>query len=254
MRPHTQSLAATFLCLCSSVVTWGQEVPAPVSSSAPEQEQSQNATPQLQPGTPSQGTTEDPPDKRIFGVLPNYRTANETGVYTPITTRQKFNIGFKDSFDYPLLLLAAATAGYGQLINSNPSFGQGLAGYGRRIGTSYADQVIGNMLTESIYPTLLHEDPRYFRRGSGSVWSRTWYAATRVFVTRTDSGGTRFNFSEVLGNATGVAIANAYYPDGRTAGANVGRLGQQIGIDSVSQVLKEFWPDVKRRFFQKDTK
>jgi hypothetical protein len=191
-----------------------------------------------------------PPDKRILGVLPNYRTANETAVYTPITAKQKFTIASKDSFDYPLILLGAAIAGLDQLHNSTPAFGQGAAGFARRFGTSYADQAIGNMMTEGLFPTLLHEDPRYFRRGTGSKWSRAYYAATRVFVTHTDAGNLRFNYSEVLGNATAVAISNSYYPDGHTVGANVLKLGEQIGIDAASQVLKEFWPDVKRKFFQ----
>ena len=212
----------------------------------------QNAdTPPAPPPPPQQpGQTEPPPpDKRIFGVLPNYRTANSTAVYMPITVKQKFTIASKDSFDYPLLGLAAVIAAWGQADNSHPEFGQGWAGYGRRVGTSYADQAIGNMMTEGIFPSMLREDPRYFRRGYGTVWSRTWYAATRVFVTRTDSGGTRFNFSELLGNATGTAISNAYYPDTRDVGDNVEKLGSQIGIDAVSQVLKEFWPDVKRKLF-----
>ena len=214
----------------------------------------QDSTPTPTPGPPvlQPGQTEatpPPPDKRVFGVLPNYRTANATAVYMPITAKQKFTIAAKDSFDYPLVGLAAFIAGYGQLDNSHPAFGQGWAGYGRRVGTTYADQAIGNMMTEGIFPSLLHEDPRYFRRGYGSVWSRTYYAATRVFVTHTDSGGTRFNFSEVLGNATGTAISNAYYPDDHTVGDNVEKLGSQIGIDAISQVLKEFWPDIKHKLF-----
>jgi hypothetical protein len=200
---------------------------------------------------PAQQGQQEPLDKRIFGVLPNYRTANETAVYMPITTQRKFIIATKDSFDYPLVALAGAIAGLGQLTDENPSFGQGMAGYARRLGTGYADQVMGNMMTEAIFPTLLHEDPRYFRRGYGSKWSRTLYAAARVFVTRTDSGGTRFNFSEVAGNAVGVAISNAYYPDSRNAADNAERWAEQIAIDSVSQILKEFWPDIKRKLFQR---
>jgi hypothetical protein len=205
-----------------------------------------------QPGPAQPGQTETqppPPDKRIFGVLPNYRTANATSVYTPITPKQKLAIAAKDSFDYPLLGLAAFLAGYGQLTNEDRSFGQGLAGYGRRVGVEYGDQAIGNMMTEGFFPIMLHEDPRYFRRGYGSFLSRTWYAATRVFVTKTDAGGTRFNFSEIVGNATGTAISNAYTPDQRTVGDNVETWWAQIGIDSVSQVLKEFWPDVKHKLF-----
>lgn len=194
--------------------------------------------------------TQEPPDKRVLGVLPNYRTANETLVYTPITAKQKFIIGSKDSFDYPLVLLGGAFAGLGQWTNQNPSFGQGMAGFGRRLGTAYADQAIGNMMTESFFPSFLHEDPRYFRRATGSKWSRTGYALTRIFVTRTDSGGRRFNYSEVLGNATAVAISNSYYPENRAAGENAAKLGELLGTDAVSQVLKEFWPDIKRKIFR----
>jgi hypothetical protein len=200
-------------------------------------------------------TQEEPPDKRAFGVLPNYRTVNEAEAYAPITVKQKFAIASKDSFDYPLVLLAGALAGLGQLTDQNPSFGQGMAGFGRRLGTAYADQAIGNMMTEALFPSWLHEDPRYFRRGDGPKWSRTYYALTRIFVTRTDAGGRRFNFSEVVGNATAVGISNLYYPDGRSAGQNVAKLGEQLATDALSQVLKEFWPDVKRKVFHrhKDT-
>jgi len=209
---------------------------------------------QVQPGQTETGpgqteTGPPPPDKRIFGVLPNYRTANETAVYMPITPKQKLTIAAKDSFDYPLLGLAAAIAGEQQWANTNASFGQGWAGYGHRVAVEYADQAIGNMMTEGFFPIMLHEDPRYFRRGYGPFWSRTWYAATRVFVTKTDAGGTRFNFSEILGNAAGTAISNAYTPDQRNVGDNIETWWTQIGIDSVSQVLKEFWPDVKHKLF-----
>ena len=221
---------------------WAQQDPSVAPPSPPSA-----ATPApIQPGQ-----TQEPPDKRVFGVLPNYRTANETAVYTPITTKQKFTIGLKDSFDYPLVLLAGAFAGLGQLTNQHPQFGQGLAGFGRRLGTGYADQAIGNMMTEAIFPSLLREDPRYFRRGYGSVGSRTWYALTRVMVTRTDSGGRRFNFSEWVGNATGVAISNAYYPDEHSVLDNAGKLVEQVGTDAISQVLKEFWPDIKHKLFHR---
>jgi hypothetical protein len=223
------------LLACTFAVLGQEATPPPVAN-----------PPSIQPG---QTETAPPPDKRVFGVLPNYRTANESAVYTPITAKQKFTIAAKDSFDYPLVGLAAFIAAYGQWDNSHPEFGQGWAGYGRRVGTTYADQAIGNMMTEGIFPSLLHEDPRYFRRGYGSVWSRTFYAASRVLVTKTDAGGARFNFSEVVGNGVGTAISNAYYPDDHTVGDNVEKLGSQIGIDAISQVLKEFWPDIKHKLF-----
>lgn len=190
-------------------------------------------------------------DKHVFGVFPNYRTTDGSLPFAPITAHQKFTIGLKDSFDWPNYLVSGAFAGLYQLENQNPSFGQGARGYAHRFATSFGDQAIGNLMTEGVFPSLLHEDPRYFRRGTGSVLSRLGYAATRVLVTRTDSGGRRFNFSEFLGNSAGVALSNAYYPGTRDVSSNVEKLGVQIAADAFSQVLKEFWPDVKRRWFHK---
>ena len=188
---------------------------------------------------------------RVFGVLPNYRTADASQEGTVLTAHQKLVIASKDSFDYPLVFLAGALAGLGQLTDQQPSFGQGMKGFGHRLATNYADQSMGNMFTEGVFPVLLHEDPRYFRRETGPIKSRAFYALTRVMVTQKDSGGARFNYSEWLGNASAVAISNAYYPDTRTFADNGAKLLMQVGTDAVSQVLKEFWPDIKRKLFHK---
>ena len=102
-------------------------------------------------------------------------------------------------------------------------------------------------MTEGVFPTLLHQDPRYFRRREGTGRSRLSYAIGRLFITRTDSGKTQFNYSEVVGGATFLAISNAYYPDGRSVGNNMGRYAVQLSFDAASNVLKEFWPDLKRK-------
>lgn len=205
------------------------------------------------PGTlpaaqPSGDTGQAPIDKRIFGVLPNYRTANESAVYRPITTKRKFYIATKDSLDYPSYVLAGFFAGLAQIDDTHSDFGQGLPGYGRRYITAVADQVIGNYMTEAIMPTLFKEDPRYFRRGHGRKWARAAYAATRVFITRTDAGGSSFNYAEIVGNGLTAGIGNTYYPTERTFLDNFQRFYSQVGTDALSQVLKEFWPDLKRHF------
>ena len=203
------------------------------------------------PIRPSEAQPAKEPDKRVFGLLPNYRTAEETGTYVPITSHQKLTIATKDTVDYPLFLFGAGFAGLAQLSGQHAGFGQGVKGYAHRYATAYADQAIGNYLTEGLLPSLFHEDPRYFRRGSGrgGVWSRTGYAASRIVVTRTDSGRTRFNFVEVAGNGISAGIANAYYPSERGFNDNFQRLYVALATDAVSQILREFWPDVKRKFF-----
>jgi hypothetical protein len=192
-------------------------------------------------------------DKRVFGVFPNYRTTDGSVPFQTITSKQKLTIGLKDSFDWPVYLTGGAFALLYQIENQNPSFGQGMKGYARRYGTALADQVIGNMMTESFMPILLHQDPRYFRIGkrrSGKLY-RAAYAASRIFISRTDSGGQQFNYSEWLGNAAAVAISNAYYPDTRTVGDNIERLGIACATDAFSQEMKEFWPDVKHFLFHR---
>jgi len=220
--------------------------PATADSDSPVQ-------PAKNPPDAAAGQQPEQQDKRVFGVFPNYRTADGTVPFQSISEKQKFLIGLKDSFDWPVYLTSGAFAALYQLENQNPSFGQGMKGYARRYGTALGDQIIGNMMTESIYPSLLHEDPRYFRLGKsgGSTLRRAEYAATRIFVTRTDSGGRAFNFSEWLGNASAVAVSNAYYPDTRTASDNIERLAIACATDAFSQVLKEFWPDVKHVLFHR---
>jgi hypothetical protein len=189
----------------------------------------------------------DSTDKRLFWIIPNYRTFPEQDHYQPIPIKEKFKIARDDSFDRGTIALAAAFAGEGQLSNSNRSFGQGAEGYGHYFATAYADLVIGDFMTEAIYPSILHQDPRYFRRGTGSGWSRLGYAAGQIFWTRTDSGGKQFNYSEIVGNSTAVAISTAYYPEGRDVGSAVSKLGTQVGVDMVGNILKEFWPDIHRK-------
>jgi hypothetical protein len=189
--------------------------------------------------------------KRILGIIPNYRTSPSLRNYEPLTTREKFKIASQDAFDRGTIVLAALFGGQGQLTNANPSFGQGGAGFARYFGAAYGDFVIGDYMTEAVFPTLLHQDPRYFRRGTGSGWSRLRYAAGQIFWTHRDSGATQFNYSEIIGNSTAVAISNAYYADNRTVGDAVSKLGIQLGVDMAANILKEFWPEVERKLRRK---
>jgi hypothetical protein len=194
---------------------------------------------------------DDTGGKRILWIIPNFRTSPTLNPYSPISPGEKFKIATQDALDRGTIALALAFAGESQLSNSNQSFGQGVKGYAHYFGTAYADFVIGDYMTEGIYPSLLHQDPRYFRRGKGSGMSRLGYACSQIFVTHNDSGKSAPNYSEVLGNATAVAISMSYYPDNRDAKDAVSKLGSQLGVDMVSNVLKEFWPDISRKFSKK---
>lgn len=212
-----------------------------------QQAASLDPTLQQQPTPPPGG----PQHKRIFGIIPNYRTYPTLKDYEPISSGQKFRIFAQDTFDRGSFMLAGAFASKGFIANDTPSFGHGVEGFSKYYAAGYADVAIGNFMTEAIYPAMLHQDPRFFRRGTGSGWSRTGYAVGQIFWTRTDSGRMQFNYSEVAGNLTAAGIATAYYPDNRTVGSVVSKWAIQIGIDMASNLLKEFWPDLDRKLSRK---
>jgi len=201
-----------------------------------------------QSGTAAPTDSPEPEAKRLLGIIPNFKTSPTLQNYKPLTTREKFSLASQDAFDRGTVALAVLFAAQGQLGNGNRSFGQGTEGFAKYFAASYTDYFIGDYMTEGIFPTLLRQDPRYFRRGKGSGLSRLGYAAGQIFWTHTDSGGAQFNYSEVVGNSTAVAISMAYYADNRTPSDAVSKLGVQLGVDMASNILKEFWPDLSRKF------
>jgi hypothetical protein len=215
----------------------------PVSGKAPDDSITAQTTTSNGIGDPNSVNS-----KHILWIIPNFRTTEMLHPYTPISASEKFKIARQDTFDRGTVALAALFAGESQLSNSDPAFGQGVKGYARYFGTAYADFAIGNYMTEGIFPTVLHQDPRYFRKGRGSTFSRLAYSAGQIFLTHGDNGHTEFNFSEVLGNSTAVAISMAYYPDNRDVGDAVSKLGSQLGVDMASNIIKEFAPDIYRKF------
>lgn len=198
-----------------------------------------------------QQSSDDESPKRIFGIVPNFRTAPMPVPYKPVSTKEKYKLARQDALDRGTFVLAGLFAAQSQLTNSNPSFGQGAAGYARYYGTSYADFFIGDYMTEAIYPSFLHQDPRYFRRGTGGVWSRFGYSVGQIFITHGDNGRTQFNASEILGNSTAVAISMAWYPENRDVTDGISKLGVQLGVDMASNILKEFAPDIMGKFRHK---
>lgn len=190
--------------------------------------------------------------KRIFWIIPNYRAVSANCQLPPLSVKDKFVLATEDSFDYSAFIIAGMVAGYSMATKAYPEFHQGAAGYGRYYWHSFVDQAVGNYFTEAIVPSLTREDPRYYTLGHGGFVHRTGYAISRLVVTRTDSGGKSFNFSEIVGNGAGAALSNAYYPQvERTAGNTVSKWATQVGIDGIANILKEFWPDIRRDVFHR---
>jgi hypothetical protein len=195
----------------------------------------------------------NPKNDRIFLVIPNYGTVEHpTANVPPLTVKQKFKTGAEDAFDTYSIPLAGVVAAISQAKNDDAAWGQGWGAFGKRYAATYADTVIGSFMTTGVYPSLLHEDPRYFRMGSGGFKKRSWYAVTRLFVIRTDAGKHEFNYSEFLGNATAAGISLTYHTSQeRNFSSFAGDYATQIAIDAFANQLKEFWPDIRHKLHHK---
>ncbi len=188
--------------------------------------------------------------KRILGIIPNFRSVSADQKLPPLSPKDKFVEAAQDSFDYSSIFLPAAVAGYDDARKATPEFGHGGIAYGRYLWHTAADQTIENFTVEAIFPVLTHEDPRYYTKGRGGFVKRTGYALSRVMITRTDNDKETFNISEIAGAATGAAISNAYYPGPeRTVGNTMETFGTSVGIDAVTFMFHEFWPDINKAFF-----
>jgi hypothetical protein len=191
------------------------------------------------------GTSND----RLFFALPNFLTLENAGQVPPLTAGQKFKVVFRGSFDYVMYPWYGFLAGLSQAENSEPGYGQGAEGYAKRYGAAFADGTIENFMTQAVLPSILHQDPRYFQLGHGSFAHRTFYAVSRNIVTRTDSGHSQFNYSEVLGGAAAAFMSTySYHPAADQTVANTTKVwGTQFGYDALTLVVKEYWPDIRRK-------
>jgi hypothetical protein len=271
--PETAKVFRRFalLIICALAIISGafaqQETPSQPPPAAP----AQNSTTPAPPDQKDQKTPQEPKkttdesvgkskleketgtvNDRIFEVLPNYGTVESANKLPPLSSGQKFRIASASVFDWAAYPFNGVLAAVAQAKNDPKEWGQGWGAYGKRYGASFADNSIGTFMTVAIFPSMLHEDPRYYQMGKGSFSKRFPYALSRLFVTRTDSGTTRFNYSESLGNASAAALSNIYHTDeDRTAARNASTFAFLILYDGLANELKEFWPDIRRKVLHK---
>jgi len=191
--------------------------------------------------------------KRMLWVVPNFGAVSANTQLPPMSTREKFVLAAHDSvLDYSSYTWAGILAGQSMLLNSDPELGHGITGYGRYYWRTFTDGVSGTFFTEAIVPWIAHEDPRYYTLEQGGFFRRTGYAISRAFVTKTDSGRTRFSFSEVVGNGLEAGLSNAYYPpQERGLRQTATNWGTQMESAVLNHILQEFWPDIRKNVFRR---
>ena len=190
--------------------------------------------------------------KRMFGIVPNFGAVSANTQLPPLSTREKFSLAAHDSVtDYSSFTWTGILAAQAMALKSDPELGTGIAGYGRYYWRTFTDGVSGTFFTEAIVPALTHQDPRYYTLGKGGFFRRTGYAISQTFVTKTDSGGTSFNFSEVVGNGLEAGLSNAYYPpQERGLSQTAANFGTQMESAVLNHIFQEFWPDMRRKLLR----
>jgi len=225
------------------VCSWGQEKP----DSPQPKVQTDNDKTNAQVADPQDKEANDEVPKRIFWIIPNFMTYNDQPENQgPLTTKQKYNIAWHQFWDMSAHFGNIIQASISQAANAIPHYGQGWGAFGERVAAQEGDQFTGSFLIYGVLPSVLHDDPRYFRKGRGKAWSRIAYAASRVVICRTDSGNSTFNIPSVFGQLGQASIsAYTYYPkqDRQLSGVLSGwaiNQGYNIGWNQ----LKEFTPDL----------
>src|ERR1700680_577362 len=260
----------TLLILFSPAITWSQTQVTDQSNPLEYAQQSPTSQSNPAPAPPTDSGTVSLPDqapapqnkkddsqgqqtKRMFWLVPNFAAVSAHTQLPPLSTREKFVLAAQDSVvDYSSFTWTGILAGQAMLLKSDPELGRGIKGYGRYYGRTFTDGVSGAFFTEAIMPSITHEDPRYYTLGYGGFFRRFGYAVSRTFITKTDSCGTTFNWSEVAGNALEAGLSNAYYPPQERGLRQTGiNWGTQMESAVLNHVFQEFWPDIRREIFRR---
>jgi Carboxypeptidase regulatory-like domain len=180
--------------------------------------------------------------QRILGVFPNFYVTYVPDA-APLDRKQKFQLGWKTIIDPVGFGLAAAVAGFEQADNDYRGYGQGAAGYGKRLGAAYGDFASSTFFGNVVFPALLKQDPRYFVKGTGSIRSRFFYAVANAVICKGDNGRWQPNYSNILGSLAAGGLSNAYYPNSNRNGLALTfrNTAQGLGGSAITAVIQEFF-------------
>lgn len=260
------SLGVTLL-LCSSCLAQSESqdaTPVPQQSTGQQTDAPQQVPTgspnipdaQINKATPAKkATAPGAQPKRILGVMPNYRAVSAGAIPPPPTPKEAFKIATQNSFDYSALVFVGITSLMAEGSNTHPQLHKGIEGYGRYYWRGFVDKTDGNYLVIFALPTLFHEDERYFAMGTGGWFKRAVYSASRILITPDYHGHNTFNAAEIFGRGISQGISGFYYPSqDRTAGALAVKYGWAIGRDALTNVFREFWPDISSHVLHRHPK
>lgn len=224
MVTTTTPLDLPAIILRVATVTTGVDVTAPFS-------QTEIATAQIH----------EEEKQRFLGVLPNFFVTYDPKP-VPLTSRQKFALSFRTVIDPSSFVVTGIVAGVEQATDTYPAYGPGFTGYATRYGAAFGGEVVGIMVSGAIVPSILHQDPRYFYKGTGSVRSRIGYALATPFRIKGDNGKWQPNYSDFAGTLAASAIANTWLPAENRSSAQslVDNALISTASEAIGALLQEF--------------
>ena len=241
-----------------------QSTPTPAASATPaqnpgSQQSSSSQTTVPQPGAEksqhkkAEEQIKEQEKQRVVGIVPSFNVSYRSDAVS-LTAGQKMSLAFRSSIDPVTFAIAFLVAGYHEGMHDDVGFPWGIKGYGERSGAAYLDTFDGDIIGNGILPSILHQDPRYFRLGHGATSHRLLYAlATNVICKHDNTGRWEPNYSNVGGNIISGAISNLYYP---SSGSGVGRTftnGMIVTAEGgIGSIFQEFWPDISRKLLHRD--
>jgi hypothetical protein len=178
--------------------------------------------------------------QRVLGILPNFYTSFIWDA-APLSAGQKYQLALRSVADPFNFIGTGIFAAAEQSQDIFSGYGQGAEGYAKRYGAAFADEGISRVLGGAVLPSLFHQDPRYFYRGTGSKRTRALYAISSAIICRGDNGNLEPNYSYMLGSFASGAISNLYHPPGdRGIGLTIGNGFFNIGAHAADNLVREF--------------
>jgi len=238
--------------LSTSISLFAQDVPpTPHSDGEPGQTAKPATEPEPSQHEKAKEELKEEEHQRIMHVMPNFNTTNVQNA-AALSVGQKFQLAFRSGVDPFEFAAAALDAGYSQWRNDFVGYGRGGEGYAKRFGAAFTDQFSGVLLGNAVFPSLLHEDPRYFRKGEGTVKHRLLYSIATTFWTKNDNGTWGPNYANVLGNLAAGGLSNLYYPaTDRGATLTFERAATVTAEGAIGAIFVEFWPDISQKLFRR---
>jgi hypothetical protein len=240
----------------------GQQIPPGESQSAPPPAPAGNSSSQAVSQQPAaeksqhdkaQDQIKEQEKQRVVGILPSFNVSYRSDAVS-LSAGQKMKLAFRSATDPVAFAAAFLVAGYHEAQDDDKGFGWGIEGYGKRSGAAYLDAFDGSMIGNGILPSLLHQDPRYFRLGHGALTHRVLYSlATNIVCKHDNTGKWEPNYSNVGGNIISGAISNLYYPSGNSGVGQTFTNGLVVIAEGgAGSIFQEFWPDISRKILHKD--